>query len=250
VRSPANKKNGVIAILDALGAAHYSDENIQTFLKSRENVLGLLDKKIEGMPDRIERNDVTVFTFNDTILIAYRTDALPPTLKQIETFFTLLRKFLVDSLSNGILLRGSVAIGTFYVDDDSNTVMGQAVTDAAAWYDKADWIGIQATPKGTIVIQRWLEKHSATKGHLMVDYNVPLKDGETIRVKAVNWPKVFFVDGLTPCKSGEKAREKLLQLLSDHPVPLGTEHKFENTIAFFDCVVGDIERRKKANQTV
>jgi hypothetical protein len=30
------------------------------------------------------------------------------------------------------------------VDDTTNTVMGEAVSDAAAWYDKADWIGIAA----------------------------------------------------------------------------------------------------------
>ena len=249
MRSPANKQNGIVAILDALGAASYSDDNIQAFLNSRENVLRLLDRKIEGMSDRIERKDVAIFTFNDTILIAYKTAAKQPTLAQIDTFFTLLRKFLVDSLANRILFRGSVAIGTFYVDDSSNTVMGQAVTDAAAWYDKADWIGIQATPKGTMVIQRWLEKHSKTKSHLMVNYDVPLKNGETICVKAVNWPKVFFVNNLTPCSQGEREREKLLQLLSEHPVPLGTEHKFQNTIAFFDRVVRDIERLKKANKT-
>ena len=158
----------------------------------------MLDQKIEGVLGEINRSQVDIFTFNDTVLIAFKTDCEPPRLKQIVAFFTILRKFFVDSLAHKILFRGSVAIGTFYADNDSNTVMGQAVTDAAAWYDKADWVGIHATPKATIVItRRWLERDCVTRGHLMLDYDVPLKDGKSVRVKTVNWPKVFFVATLT-----------------------------------------------------
>jgi hypothetical protein len=171
----------------------------------------------------------------------------------VEAFFLILRKFLVDSLVQKIMFRGSVAIGTFYADDTSNTVMGQAVTDAAAWYDKADWIGIQATPKSTIIIQSLLEKEKAKAVHLMLDYDVPLKDGEAIRVKVVNWPKVFFVKALTPCSAGESRKQKLLQLLSEHSVPPGTENKFFNTISFFDKAVIAIQQqaqRRKAKSAI
>lgn len=227
----------MIAILDALGAATYSDPEIKRFLKSRDNVLQLLNEKIEGVIGEINLPQIDIFTFNDTILIAFKTNSEPPILKQIAAFFLILRKFLVDSLSHKILFRGSVAIGTFYVDNDSNTVMGQAVTDAAVWYDKADWIGIQTTPKATIMIQRWLEREKDKRRTVMLDYDVPLKDGRTMRVKAVNWPKVFFVPSVTPCIHGEEPREKLLQILSEHTVPFGTEKKFFNTIEFFDYVV-------------
>jgi hypothetical protein len=232
----------MIAILDALGAASYGDHDIQTFLTARQAVLNLLGEKIEGMPGRIDPADVVVFTFNDTILIAYKTNAHQPDIRQMETFFMILRKFFVDSLSKGILFRGSVAIGTFFVDDESNTVMGQAVTDAAAWYDKADWIGIQATPKATMMIQQRLEKHAMNGAHLMLDYNVPLRDGKTVHVKAVNWARLFFVPHISPCGRGEGRKEKLLQFLSKHPVPLGTENKFLNTIAFFDHVTQRIQK--------
>jgi hypothetical protein len=235
MKSPPDKQNGMVAILDALGAASYGDQEIQTFLESRRKVLDLLDAKIEGKGNIVESTNIDVFTFNDTVLISYKTNQRPPDLLHIEHFFRILRKFFVDSLSNKILFRGAVAIGTFYVHDQSNTVMGQAVTDAAAWYDKADWIGIQLTPKGSITVQHLLEKKT-TKGHFILDYDVPLKDAKTIRVKAVNWPRVFFVSGITPCAVGEKPREKLLELLSKHSIPLGTEKKFLNTIAFFDFV--------------
>jgi len=243
MKSPARvKQNGIVAILDALGAASYSDDEIQRFIESRANVLALLEEKIDGVLGNINRSQIDVFTFNDTILVVFKTDS-PPQLKQIEAFFYILRKFLVDSLCHKILFRGSVAIGTFYVDSETNTVMGTAVTDAAGWYDRSDWIGIIATPKATITIQRWLEKESTTKEHLMLDYKVPLKGGETIYVKAINWPKVFFLKSITPCKKDEEPKEKFLAILSDHTVPVGTEKKFFNTITFFDHVVKVIGKK-------
>jgi hypothetical protein len=248
MKTPLNRQNGIVAILDALGAASYTDDEICKFLQSRAKVLELLGLKIEDMPDRISREEIEVFTFNDTVIIAYKTGSNEPNLIQISTFFMILRKFLVDSLSQGILFRGSVSIGTFYVDDKSNTVMGQAVTDAAAWYDKADWIGIQATPLASIVIQRRLESDVVMKSHLMLDYDVPLKNGEKVRVKAVNWVKIFFLKSLTPCIGDESKRGKVLELLSRHSVPLGTEKKYFNTIAFFDHAVLEIKDRKKQGQ--
>src|SRR5207249_11020403 len=108
----------MIAILDALGASSYTDDEVQKFLESRQNVLNLLEKKIGRMPERIRQEEIEVITFNATISIAYMTKGQQPTIKQIDTFFTLLRKFFVDALSNKILFRGSVAIRTFYVDKD------------------------------------------------------------------------------------------------------------------------------------
>jgi hypothetical protein len=47
----------MIAILDALGAASYSDKEIRTFLESRQNVLSLVEEKIAIF--RIETHDHT-----------------------------------------------------------------------------------------------------------------------------------------------------------------------------------------------
>lgn len=148
-------------------------------------------------------------------------------------------------MQHKILFRGSISLGSFYVNDETNTIMGQAVTDAAAWYDKADWIGVHATPHATIVIQRWLEHNFTTKGNLMLDYDVPLKDAKTIRVKAVCWPKVFFVSSISPCRNGEEPREKLLEFLAMHQVPRGTESKYYNTITFFDQAVKKIKKQER-----
>lgn len=251
MRTPSKPENGIVAILDALGAASYGDAEIKRFIDSRQVVLQLLDQKagdILGDILELEPPVITTFTFNDTILIILRTGADEPRLGGISDFFTIMRKFLVDSLAHKILFRGSIAIGTFYVNEETNTVMGQAVTDAAVWYDKADWVGVHATPRANLVIDRWLEREAATKRNVMLDYNVPLREGKLLRTKAVNWPKVFFVDSITPCDQETEPKEKLLEFLTHHQVPWGTESKFYNTIAFFDHAVMQIKKAKAGNK--
>jgi hypothetical protein len=244
------QKQGLIAVLDALGAATYNDREIAQFLNSRERVLELLKRKANAKEVRgnMNINLVTTFTFNDTVLIVYCTPG-PATSDDVQHFCLLLRKFMVDSLAQGILFRGSVSIGNFYVDDESNTVMGTAVTDAAAWYDSADWVGINATPHATLVVQALL-RGSKDLDRLLVDYSVPLKDRPALVLKAVNWPKAFYVKGLRPVKEGEDPRAKCLKLLAEHKVPKGTESKHFNTVAFFDhCIRLWKEQRKVKSKT-
>ena len=241
VKTSRDRENGLVAVLDALGASNYSDAEIQRFMRSRQNVLELLNQKAEEVLGNIKAGMITTFTFNDTILIVLRTGS-GPTLREITSFFLVLRKFFVDSLAHRILFRGSIAAGTFYANDDTNTVMGQAVTDAAAWYDKADWIGIHATPRTSMYIQRWLERGGETKAHIMLDYDVPLKAGGSVKAKVLNWPKAFFVQRTSPCGPGEQPREKLLECLTASEVPSGTERKFFNALAFFDFAVKKIHR--------
>jgi hypothetical protein len=156
---------------------------------------------------------------------------------------------MVDSLAQGIIFRGALSIGKFYVDGDSNTVMGTAVTDAAAWYDSADWVGITATPHATLVI-RGLLRGSRDLDRLLVDYPVPLKGDTSLDLKAINWPKAFYVKGLRPLKPGEDARAKFLELLTMHRVPKGAESKYFNTVEFFDhCVRLWKTQRKKSKAT-
>ena len=74
------QREGLIAILDALGAAVYSDQEIAQFLNSRALVLRLLAEKAESKAIRgdIDAKAVTTFTFNDTVLIVYRTESFLP----------------------------------------------------------------------------------------------------------------------------------------------------------------------------
>lgn len=232
------QQQGLVAILDALGAASYTDSELQQFLQTRKLVLQLLRKKVR-------EGSVTTFTFNDTVLIVCRT-ADTPTVEDVHFFCELLRRFEINSLNGGILFRGAFAIGTFYVDDLSNTVMGEAVTDAAAWYDSADWIGINATPKAAWIIDSLRGQAKRKMPAVLVDYDVPLRGAETLATKAINWPKAFVVRGLRPLLDGSP-REVLLQLLTAGRIPKGTESKYHNAIKFFDFCLKRWRENKRAN---
>lgn len=245
MKTPFERQNGIIAILDALGAASYGDAEVRRFIKSRDLVLQALNEKAEESFGDVDPQAVTTFTFNDTVLIVLKSPD-GPTIDDIGAFFSMLRKFIADSLVNNILFRGSVSIGSFYVNDQTNTVMGQAVTDAAAWYEQADWIGVNATPRASLIIEGWLEGAKSRRKHLLIDWDIPLHGGRTIRAKAVNWPRAFLVPRISPCAKGEHPRKKLLELLSLHPVPRGVEAKYTNTLLFFD---EDVKRYEKVGKS-
>jgi len=65
--SPTKHKHGLVAILDALGAAAYGPTEIDRFMDSRDVVLRLAQEKAEEM---LEVNLMSTFTFNDTIVFA------------------------------------------------------------------------------------------------------------------------------------------------------------------------------------
>jgi len=242
--SPKHPVQGLIAVLDALGAATYSESEIERFLESRELVLNKLDERAKA--GKIDKQRLKVFTFNDTVVIVYLAKRHQDvTIEDVTTFGFRLRAFMMHSLQHQILFRGSISVGPFYgVDDDTNTVMGPAVSDAAAWYNQPDWIGISATPHASIFIQSLMEQSGSDHEMIIVDYDVPLKGRAPVKVKAINWPKAFWVSGLRP-EGTQSARAMLLSFLAQHQTPLGTESKYYNAIAFFDPVVKQQKLGKK-----
>ena len=112
MRSPHEQQQGMVAILDALGAASYTDQEIERFLDSRALVLGSLNQKAEAILGEVQADMISTFTFNDTVLIVLKLDRHPKP-RDVGAFFTLMRKFLIDSLVNRILFRGLFRLGPF-----------------------------------------------------------------------------------------------------------------------------------------
>ena len=209
-------------------------------------MLGLASQKAEEM---LKQDRISTFTFNDTIVFALTAEKTEPTIVEASAFFRLLRKFMIDSLQNGILFRGAIAMGSFYAHQETNTIMGEAVTDAAAWYAEADWVGIYATPRSTIRLNGLLEQEQKKREQVMVDFHVPMKDGSSKQLKVVNWPKALFVPELVSERERRVPRSTVLSWFARRPVPRGAEGKCFNAIAFFEHVVetqGLIKPRKKS----
>jgi hypothetical protein len=240
---------GLVAVLDALGASSFNDKQIESFVNNRQELLKALEKNatdamIEGDTGKLARAELDTFTFGDTLIVTYTVKG-DLTARALVRFFALIRQFLVDSLVNEILFRGAIGVGTFRQDSETNTVMGEALSDAAAWHQRADWFGAIATPRTTLAIERLLgdEEEQEKKRWAFVSYDVPLKGDTTQRLKCVNWPKIFLVPHLVPGSDASDPRRRFLSCLERQLVPFGTESKYFNSLAFFDRCVALEEQR-------
>ena len=141
------------------------------------------------------------------------------------------------SLRRGVLFRGAYSLGEVYhVSEADNTVMGPAVSDAAEWYEKADWIGIHATPDARQTSSDLIHSSTSDLAHVLVEFPVPMKDQSTKRLRAINWPKGFYVEDLAP-PGPESGKEKLETLLGLQPPSSDSmRRKHSNTVTFFDFV--------------
>ena len=224
--------NGCVALFDALGARSYSQEEAAVFLGARDQIVSDVQKAAAKNP-RIESDNFRVFVFNDTVVLAYLRKQVSP--DDLIDFCGFVRAFQVAFLMNDILLRGAISMGLLYrADDKTNAVMGPAVSDAATWYERADWIGVLATPSATVKIRLWLQQLGVRKDpfeHVLLDYDVPLNDRRKLRLRSLNWPKGLHISFGHDRK---RARTELLSRFAKRPMPDGTESKYLHAVEFFD----------------
>jgi hypothetical protein len=227
VGSPNKPLHGFVAVLDALGAASYSREDADRFLEARNAIMAMLASSTDLLS--LAKEALKIFIFNDSIVLTYvRKDS-----SEFNGFCGLLRQFEMAFLAKRIFFRGAFSYGELYrVDEATNTVMGPAVSDAAAWYESADWIGIHATPRTTILVDSLLQRDPSSLDHVLVDYEVPLTGKGRVRLKAINWPKSAY---LTFARDAQQAKAFVLHTFgSTRSLPPGAEGKYFNAIQFFD----------------
>ena len=231
----AKHRTAFVAILDALGAAHYSRKQAERFLKFRDEVVESLAKSVKKSLRSFKRDRLGRFVFQDTLILTYRTDG-DDDFKALLVFGHVLRLFQRQALLRDILLRGAFSHGeVFRIDEDTNTVMGPVVSDAAAWYQRAEWVGVHATPSTSILLRKMEEAHPMP--FLFVNHKIPFKKGqEPLELKALNWPKGMY---LSAERDYWRARAQLLGVLARIGAPYGSEMKHFNTIEFFDKIAND-----------
>jgi hypothetical protein len=256
---------GVVAMLDVLGGrtSGFDDTerligNLNNFLESedlKKNWTRLYNLSSENTNLRVVQ-DTIIFdmeqkkradeSFSDPLLIACNAMFL---LAATEW----LMSAMVVGLKCGLPLRGAVAIGHYSLAQfttnygQMSAILGPAVSDAASWYEKADWLGLIATPACAHTISyfsEWLkEGRESPQGarfkdlrwsvdDKFVEYPVPLVDGTAEKLWALSWPDQW------------PSRRSFLSALVGLPVPFGTQRKYSNTLNFFDWYIKN--KRPKA----
>jgi len=226
------KRYGIVVLLDALGASSYSDDKIKKFLSVRTILNEILADEAKALGKLGEMKMPNTYTFGDTLIVTIELRSKKKIRAHIYGTIFLMQNYLYNSLKEGILLRGALSIGSYIEDYASNSVMGEAISDAASWYEKTDWIGLSSTPKTNNILEFLFENDRLNNPLFIHYYPVPMKDGCEINLYTISWAGRFFHD----LKETSNPKKRFLELLKDQLIPPGTESKFENTKKYFNFI--------------
>jgi hypothetical protein len=126
-------------------------------------------------------------TFGDTIIFSWemKTEELLEYFADVGIFLS----YIVEQgLEKRLAFRGAVSVGSYI--QSGPTVLGPAISDAAAWYDAPELIGIIATPNCGQFLNIANERSSFWGGDF-VKYPVPLKGGVSKDLWITDWPNLI-----------------------------------------------------------
>jgi len=146
------------------------------------------------------------------------------------------QRIVVNGLAKRLPLRGAVGAGNLVVRGD--VALGSAMTDAATWYDQADWLGVVATPRAGMLLQQADPAGPAGPSRpWFIHVPVPLKDGSTSAMWAASWPFAFVQGESLDAERAKQARRELVTQFAQFEMPGDTGRKYQNALACFDTFV-------------
>jgi hypothetical protein len=175
-------QQGLVALIDALGFRGIWSEF------SEDQLLGTLHRVRDEI--RQQDPDIHVRLLSDTFVLA---SSLPPDDPDPgDSGYWLTFRFMralagvqaTAALSTPPLLyRGCIAHGSVLIDGDF--IVGQAVDEAAEWMEQADGAFIWLAPSALALYNAGQSFRMAERS-VALEYDVPLRNGRTVRTLAVN----------------------------------------------------------------
>jgi hypothetical protein len=144
-----------------------------------------------------------------------------------------------NALEDGLALRGAVGVGNLILKEKEGVALGSAVTDAATWYEAADWIGVVASPRAGMVLEH-TDTLPGSDPSLpwFAKVEVPLKSKSARVMWAASWPFLVMGDDWGASEERiQEARAKVARSFVEFEIPDGSEQKYANALSFFDEVV-------------
>ncbi len=164
-----------------------------------------------------ENLSIEIISISDTIAIGSTGNPL----KTLQAHAFIANSIIITCISKSLFIRGATSYGDFLIND--NIMIGPAVDEVAAWYDKANWIGIFQTPSA--LYQLDLSEYEYPQ--LLIEYEVFIKEYGKFKTHCNNWAR-WFVEAK---KRSEK--DLLKEFINSGPILPDVAMKYANTLDFF-----------------
>lgn len=209
-----HKRYGFVVFLDVLGMKHMSERLEPIIIVNRWN------RVIRSFMDVLQQDSISSGHFfrvlSDTIIITIPSQLNPTT---INTIFELILSPFIESMKVGMLLRGDISHGTYYLSH--HLIIGEAVNDAAYNHNKLNWVGVSLSQNLSTKINSF-NKSIFTQASIWYD-KIPHKDF-SYRGLVLNWP-IYDLDG--KCLSKLKDEKTIAEPSKN------TQEKYDNTFNFY-----------------
>ncbi len=204
---------GIVIFLDVLGMKVMSERVKPSIIVNRwKNV-------IRSFMNVLQQGPINTGHFfrvlSDTIIITIPSQLNYTTINN--TFELLLHPFII-SMKLGMLLRGAISHGTYYLNN--HLIIGEAVNDAADTHNKLKWVGVALSPN----LSKKINSINGISTQASTWYDkIPHKDS-LYGGFVLNWP-IYDSDG--KCLS-KLQYEKIIADSSKN-----TQEKYDNTFNFY-----------------
>ena len=226
-------KNGIIAILDALGIkGMWAREDPETVVKKWDYIIDdFKEFKNLNNEDVKSTGKSKVVSFSDTVIITYVGDE-DDELQLLNDMGLHLSLPFCNALLNGIFFRGIINKGKF--KQTNRMIIGPAVDEAMAWYDRHDWIGIALAPSASFMLDAF--ENERGKIRWFTHYDVPFKNGIDKNTWVLAWPK-FLKDTYELQQTKQNPKSALLNAFHKYPIGPDSISKYKNTVEFYDTIM-------------
>ncbi len=246
-------KYGVVTFLDILGWKGIWQRKIKKPMDLLDEIIEYFLIGLEYWKAEYGRNigRTDIVNISDTFAIFSELQSLPITgleglqgnltvdnkseKESIELHGFLCKMGLIRSIELGIPLRGATSIGKFIFKD--NRFVGEAVDEAADWYEATDWIGVHMTPTASFRFREatyWLP------------YTPPFNKGPKWETNCLDWIQGWYPDEADINKRKQKLKDAFMEMGPIGPDIVG---KFTNTLKFFDYCTRDISQPEKGKNS-
>jgi hypothetical protein len=222
---------GIVAMIDALGIRNATIQESKDFIHGIQDIVAsvppFVSKYLEDSPKskKIEIEPPQLTTFGDTCIFTWemKPGELSDFLPDVGVFLSYV---IILGLRNKLAFRGALSVGNYI--QSGATILGPAISDAAAWYDTAEMIGVIATPQCGQLLSTTNETKRFTTMEFL-KYSVPIKCNISKELWVTGWPDLL--DAISH-KDEPNFYKTYFSLIQHFPIPKGTEEKYFNTEKF------------------